>query len=318
MFSLFDLESLCNNEEKLCKFLRKYGFMEKAVVAECTSCGGPVSEVVYRRGKACVRCRRKGCQVWIPCTSGSLLDGCHLSHKEVLYLFYWWAHDCAGDRACDMLGLGKETVSLWCQRLRICVANSESANERLLGGRGVIVECDECEVGRGQKGLFGHKTVVKGDVWGAVCRKSGRLFLDTYDKWEKGDFIERRFGPPSIDDVADLCASRIAKGSILFTDGARAYATVSSKCGFIHDYVDHGKGQYAKDAVIKGNRLRVHTNTIDGCWGRLKTWLNARGGALNHLLWENLKEFQWRYNLPTGSDPFLTLLNLVRDGHFPC
>ena len=120
-----------------------------------------------------------------------------------------------------------------------------------------------------------------------------------------------------MDDVADLCAARIAKGTLLFTDGARAYVTISAKCGFSHDYVDHGKGQYAKDGVFRGKRLRVHTNSIDGCWGRLKTWLNGRGGAMNHLLWENLKEFQWRNNLSDGADPFLTLFEHVRDGHFP-
>ena len=79
-----------------------------------------------------------------------------------------------------------------------------------------------------------------------------KLFLDTYDKWEKGDLIERRFGPPSVDDVADLCASRIAKGSFLFTDGARAYETISKKYGYKHSYVDHGHGQYAKDVVFGG------------------------------------------------------------------
>jgi len=73
-----------------------------------------------------------------------------------------------------MLGLGTEAVASWCQRLRICVANGEAAQEKMLGGKGMVVECDECEIGRGQKGLFGHKTVVKGDVWGAICRSTGR------------------------------------------------------------------------------------------------------------------------------------------------
>jgi len=318
MFTLFDLESLCTDEAKLTSFLEKYGLLSPAAaVSSCTSCDGPVSDVVFRRGKPHVRCKRKGCQVWIPTCSGSLMEASRLTNKQLIYLFFFWAHDCAGDRSTNMLGLSHTTVAQWSQRLRVCVANAEAASERRLGGRGAVVECDECEIGRGQKGLYGHKTVVKGDVWGAICRKTGKLFLDTYDKWEKGDLIERRFGPPSVDDVADLCASRIAKGSFLFTDGARAYEAISKKCGYKHSYVDHGHGQYAKDVVFGGVTFRVHTNTIDGCWGRLKTWLNARGGAQDHLLWENLKEFQWRNNLSDASDPFLTLLDLVRAGHFP-
>ena len=92
---------------------------------------------------------------------------------------------------------------------------------------------------------------------------------------------------------------------------------IAKQCGFLHDYVDHGHGQYAKDAVFGGKKLKVQTNSIDGCWGRLKTWINARGGVKDHLLWENLKEFQWRNNLRDSADPFLTLLDLVRGGHFP-
>ena len=108
---------------------------------------------------------------------------------------YWWAHDSGGSRAVDMLGLSKHTVAEWSQRLRICVANAEAANERQFGGKDCEVECDECEAGRAQKGLFGQKTVVKGDVWGIKCRKTGLLFLDLYDKRQKGEEIERRFLP---------------------------------------------------------------------------------------------------------------------------
>ena len=120
-----------------------------------------------------------------------------------------------------------------------------------------------------------------------------------------------------MDDVQDLCVAHIAKYTILFTDGARAYEVISKKAGFLHDYVDHGTGIYAKDATIAGVKRRVHTNGIDGCWGRLKTWLNARGGVKDHLLWENLKEFQWRNNLSDDADPCLELLSCVRRGQFP-
>ena len=83
---------------------------------------------------------------------------------------------------------------------------------------------------------------------------------------------------------------------------------------WFHDHVDHGSGVYVKSATILGKIRRVHTNGIDDCWGRLKTWLNARGGVLDHLLWENIKEFQWRYNLPNDADHFfLALLDAVRD-----
>ena len=93
-----------------------------------------------------------------------------------------------------------------------------------------------------------------------------RIFiLDVLDKWQKGDDIERRFGPPSVDDVVELCQTFIAKAPVLFTGGARCYEVISKKAGYIHDYVYHGSGQYAKDATIAGCKMRVHTNGIDGC-----------------------------------------------------
>jgi len=316
MFSLFDLELLCADEEKLRSFLQKYGMLSSPP-SSCSTCGGPVTDVQERRGKPHVRCKRKGCRIWISCATSSLLEGCHLSFKTLLYLFYFWSHDSAGSRAVNMLGLDAHTVALWSQRLRICVANAEAAAERPLGGKGYELECDECEVGRAQKGMYGHKTVVKGDIWGVRCRSSGKVILELFDKWQKGDEIERRFGPPSVEDVEALCLAKIKKGSILFTDGARCYAVVAKKAGFFHDYVDHGNGVYAKSATVDGKVRRVHTNGIDGCWGRLKTWINSRGGIKDHLLWDNMKEFQWRYNLPVDADPFLCLLDAVRNGHFP-
>ena len=50
--------------------------------------------------------------------------------------------------------------------------------------------------------------------------------------------------------------------------------------------------------------------------GLLKTFLRARGGVLTDHLESNVKEFQWRRNLPDDADPFLSLLSCIRDGYF--
>ena len=66
--------------------------------------------------------------------------------------------------------------------LRICVMALEESRQRPLGGEDVEVECDETEIGRRQKGVHGHKKVVKGDIWGAVERCSGRVILFIFDE----------------------------------------------------------------------------------------------------------------------------------------
>lgn len=165
-------------------------------------------------------------------------------------------------------------------------------------------------------GIHGHKTVVKGDVWGAVERGSGRLVLELYDKVKQGDLWERRFGPPRADELETLCAAHIAPHSLLYTDGARAYKQIAAKIPYLHAYVDHSSGMYSTKVKLGGQTRSVYTNTIDGCWGRLKVWINARGGVAQDYLYENLKEYQWRVNLG-DKDPFITLCEHIRDGYFP-
>ena len=193
-------------------------------------------------------------------------------------------------------------------RLRLCVANGLDAENLSVGGRGHFVEADETEIGRRQKGIHGHKTLVKGDIWGCVDRHTGVLILEVYDKVKAGDIWERRFGPPKADELTTLCQRYIRKGSTMFTDGARACVVIAKDIGCKHDYVDHSHGEY-----VKGN---VHTNTIDGWWGRLKTWWNARGGVQEDHIFTTLKEFQWRANL-RGDDPWTSLLAYIKAGYFP-
>ena len=73
------------------------------------------------------------------------------------------------------------------------------------------------------------------------------------------------------------------KKSVLYSDGARATVQIAVKLQCKHAYVDHSKGEFV--------RGEVHTNTIDGCWGRLKTWWNAGGGIQDDHIWTNLKQF---------------------------
>ena len=139
-------------------------------------------------------------------------------------------------------------------------------------------------------------------------RGTGVLVLEAYDKVKAGDIWERRFGPPKADELTTLCEHYILKNSALYSDGARAYVQIAAKIGCKHAHVDHSSGEYV--------RGEVHTNTIDGWWGRLKTWWNARGGVAEDHLWTTLKEFQWRANL-RGTDPWPSLLAYICAGHFP-
>ena len=140
-------------------------------------------------------------------------------------------------------------------------------------------------------------------------RETGVLVMEVYDNVKVGDMCERRFGPPKTDELTRLCQHYIRKGSTLYTDEERAYVFIAEQIGCNHDYVDHSSGQYVKSLV--------HTNTIDGWRGLLKTWWNAHRGVHDVHLFSTLKEFQWRANL-RGDDPWCSLMSYIKAGHFPC
>ena len=79
--------------------------------------------------------------------------------------------------------------------------------------------------------------------------------------------------------------------------------------------MDHNKGVFSRREVVRGRQRVVSTNGIDGTWGRLKTWLRAKGGVPDGHLLSYIKEFQWRANLD-NKDPFIALMECIRDGHF--
>jgi len=215
-----------------------------------------------------------------------------------------------------MLGLSKHTVADWSQRFRSCVMRSEANGETVpFGGKDIEVEADECEIGRKRKGLHGHDTEVKGDFRGLFERGTGRLFIEPYDKLKK-DSDERRFGPPNVANVRPL-VEKVNPSSILYTDGARAYESLCKELGIRWSSVDHSSGEYVRRERLWGKLRVVSTQGIDGTWGRLKIFLRARGGVSEALLEENVKEFQWRRNLPNNADVFFSLLECIKDGYFP-
>ena len=108
----------------------------------------------------------------------------------------------------------------------------------------------------------------------------------------------------------------VASGSMLYTDGARAYESICKEYGMKWSSVDHSSGEFVRKQKLWGKVRVVSTQGIDGTWGRLKTFLRARGGVSPDHLVSNVKEFQWRRNLSDDSDVFFALLQCIKNGCF--
>jgi transposase-like protein len=84
-----------------------------------------------------------------------------------------------------------------------------------------------------------------------------------------------------------IIRSYVGRGSAIFTDGHKGYRRLP-RYGYIHEWVDHEAGEYV--------RGEVHTQTIDGYWGLLKTHLDSIGGIRKERLPLFIGEHVWRYN----------------------
>ena len=82
---------------------------------------------------------------------------------------------------------------------------------------------------------------------------------------------------------------------MVFTDGLRAYVRLP-KIGYKHDHVNHSSGQWVKE---KG-KVTVHTQSIDGLWGRLKAWLCAKHGVHRRKIPGYVVEYEWRHRTMQG------------------
>lgn len=81
--------------------------------------------------------------------------------------------------------------------------------------------------------------------------------------------------------------SQVSRGSSIYTDGRKGYRRLPYY-GYKHEWVDHENGEY-----VRGD---IHTQTIDGYWGLLKTHLDSIGGIRKERLYLFIGEHQWRYN----------------------
>ena len=237
----------------------------------------------------------------------------NLKLQDVLLVVYLWSEGIGFDAITRMTGVGRHGVSWLLADLQQAIMGHCMANPPIMGGKNKVVEIDETEVGKRQKGVKGTPSKIKMDVWGCVDRDSGLAMLHIFNKLDaKG---HHRFGPANASEVLPLVAKTISPGSIIFSDGLAAYKKKLAEMGFTHDFVSHQAGQYAKNSrkkKLKG--IRVHTNTIEGVWGNFKNWIRGKKGVYRDRYPLYLYEFMWRHNIritAPNSDVFHEILKLL-------
>ena len=254
------------------------------------------------------RWRCRACRAKFSVTSGHPdLEGIKFPLHIFLMCVFMFAIDMSFDAIIKASGVAWDTLAssilfLLCAYL----PKAALANYQMIGGPGFSVEADETQFGRKRKGLKGHPTNVRLDLWGVVWRETGELVLVPFDKWKR-DSCDNRFGPASRSEVMPIPNQWIKPGGDFFSDGLKCYKDLESTGSKVYQ-VSH-KNEFVREEGTK----KVHSQTIDGLWDVLKNKFRGKFGV--HDLPTHIDEFVWRRQHRLSPNLFLDMLDLYKIQH---
>ena len=238
----------------------------------CPSCGHTRSWTIRRAHRKCKRCRNE----W---SAGTVhpVAGFRLERREWLRVIDTFLRDETIRSVEEECGLAYATSQKAVSRMREVMTLDIPL--RLSG----ICEADETYVGGSWKNKAIHirrqgtkrgRGTSKQAIFGVVERNPPQVRV-----WFVPDTKNRSLFP-HIQEV-------VCRGSAIYTDGRKGYRQLP-RYGYLHQWVDHDAGEY-----VRGD---VHTQTLDGYWGLLKTHLDSIGGIRKSRLPFFIGEHVWRYN----------------------
>jgi hypothetical protein len=253
----------------------------------CDQCASPTT---LRRDRQILRCTKHSCRKESSIRRGTFFARTKLSLSKTLLIGYSWLLKVPQVSMVSMLGSSASTVAAFCGHYRQLVADDLDMEDFVIGGEGIIVEVDECKLGK-RKHNRGHP--VEG-VWvlGGVERTSER----------------RVFAVPvpnrSSDTLLNILVNHVRPGSIVMTDLWRGYTNLVAQLGVEHQTVNH-----STDFVNPEDG--TCTNTIEGTWNGMKLCIAIRKRT-EDLVGDCLLEFIWRRKNATALwDGLIAALNEV-------
>jgi transposase-like protein len=110
-----------------------------------------------------------------------------------------------------------------------------------------------------------------------------------------GNLIIKMF--PNVQQVTikPFITENIEKETLIYTDEYNIYSRLL-EWGYEHKTVCHSKGEYARDEDGDGFH-EVHTNTIEGVWSLLRSWLRPHRGISQEHLPSYIGFFEFTHNV---------------------
>lgn len=262
--ALSDIQHVLLDENACIDFLFEKHILD--VVSACSKCGSSVK----REGKR-FRCRNRACWRSTSIFNNSFFSGSKIKCNDVMMLLYLFHAKTPSNTIHLLTGHSEHTVADYRRYYMQLLASSLDDEDMVIGGPGVVVEIDECKLGK-RKYNRGHR--VKG-VWmlvGVEKTEERKLFIET-------------IADRSAETIMEVISRHLLPGSIVHTDFWKSYLGLH-ELGMTHGRVNHSK--HFRDPATG-----VNTNTVEGTNNGIKMTIAPRNRNFNHVE-DYLSVFIWR------------------------
>ena len=151
------------------------------------------------------------------------------------------------------------------------------------------------------KGRKGRRNRLKGSRGRGTLAKEKPPILGLIQR--NGEVIIKMLANVQQESIKPIIQKVVAVGSKVFTDEYNIYHRLT-EWGYAHQTVNHSQGEYARDEACPERSRRdgdgfheVHTNTIEGFWSLLRSWLRPHRGISQEKLPIYLGFFEFVHNV---------------------
>jgi hypothetical protein len=242
---------------------------ENKILDQISTCS--VCHSIVKRDGVFFKCRdNKVCRKKVSIFHNSFFSGSRLKCNQVMLLLYLYHTKTPNSAIKAMTGHSDHTVVDYRHYYMQLLASDLKDEDAIIGGPDVIVEIDECKLGK-RKYNRGHR--VEG-VWilvGVEKTEERKIFIETIPDRTR-------------ETLHEVISRHVLPGSIIHTDFWKSYLGVED-LGMRHGRVNHS--QNFRDPITG-----INTNTVEGNNNGIKLTIAPRNRNI-HFVDEYLSVYIW-------------------------
>lgn len=259
--------SIFLNEEKCIEFLVSMKIIKER--KNCWKCKRPLTLNLKKRHYVCYK---KTCGKTYSIFKKTFFENCKADIHTIFYFCFLYLCKMPVEGLKLATGLSSATIVEWSEFVRQVTAEDLEEVHTIIGGEGIEVEVDETKLGK-RKYHKGHRVEGVWVIAGIEKTDNKKCFLVTVEKRDE-------------ETIRNVLSKYVAAGSIIHTDGWKAYKTPCAELFTKHLVVNHSK-------TFKDTTTGACTNTVEGLNNGIKHLIRPRNRNKNSIK-NFLSYFIWR------------------------